>query len=95
MEYRLLLYYYINKFIDIGSFVLSHGTALYGGDDTVTLNYFALKKTLVTVVEFNKYVAEKKGSSNYQNYDPTSDEFSNCNYDRGDNWLNQPMNRVN
>ena len=42
-----------------GSFVLSHETALYNSGDTVTLNAFELKKTPVTVAEFEKCVLAK------------------------------------
>ncbi len=77
---------------------MSHETALYNSGDTVTLNAFELKKTPVTVAEFEKCVLAKKCTS--EHYLPYSgEEFEEqhnwrCNYSRGDDWLNHPMNCV-
>ena len=77
--------------IPAGSFVLSHGTALYNEGDTVTLSAFALKKTPVTVAEFEKCVAAGKCSS--KNYKTVSD-LNYCNYNRGADWKKHPMNCI-
>ncbi len=65
-------------------------------DDTVTytLEAFALKKTPVTVAEFQKCVdAGGCRSKHYKKYADKPD-FSKCNYNRGNDWLNHPMNCI-
>ncbi len=80
------------EFISIpaGSYVLSHDTALYKEGDTVKLRAFALKKTPVTVAEFEKCIAA--GACTSGNYRSGPDD---CNYKRGENWKNHPMNCIN
>ncbi len=81
------------EFISIpaGAFTLRHETVLYNSGDTVTLEAFALKKTPVTVAEFEKCVAANAcTSTSYY----TVSHNSYCNYNRGENWKNHPMNCV-
>ncbi len=77
--------------IPAGSFTLSHDTGTYSSGDTVSLGAFALKKTPVTVAEFEKCVAAKKCTS--EHYKTVSDD-DYCNYNRGDDWKNHPMNCI-
>ncbi len=83
------------EFIGIpsGSFVLSHKTTLYDADDTVQVSAFELKKTPVTVAEFEKCVTA--GACTSDNYKPMSSADKFCNYNRGEDWKNHPMNCVN
>ena len=77
--------------IPAGKFTLSHKTANHSSGDTVKLNAFALKKTPVTVAEFEKCVAANAcTSTSYY----TVSHNSYCNYNRGENWKNHPMNCV-
>ena len=82
-----------NGFIRIpaGSFTLSHETAEHAANDTVTVAAFELGKTPVTVAEFKKCV--EAGNCTSDHYEAVSDG-PDCNYDRGDAWLNHPMNCV-
>ncbi len=84
----------IVEFISIpaGSFVLSHDTKNHSSGDTVTLNAFSLGKTPVTVAQFQKCVAA--GRCDAENFD-TVDDDDYCNYNRGNDWNNHPMNCVN
>ena len=82
------------EFVSIpsGAFTLSHYAGSYSTGDTVTFeNAFALKKTPVTVAEFERCVAANACTS--EHYYTVSDG-SYCNYNRGENWKNHPMNCV-
>ncbi len=82
-----------NVYIPIpnGAFVLSHNTGGHSQGDIVKFNAFALKKTPVTVAEFEKCVAANACTSNH--YRTASDEAL-CNYNRGKAWKNHPMNCI-
>lgn len=85
----------VKKVINIpaGSFTLTHNTGSYSSSDTVTLAAFKLGKTPVTVAEFKKCVeAGTCTSDHYSNYNVSDTPY--CNYNRGDEWLNHPMNCV-
>ena len=78
--------------IPTGEFTLSHNTTSHSAGDTFTFDYvFLLKKTPVTVAEFEKCVAAGACTSNH--YRTTSDE-EYCNYNRGKAWKNHPMNCI-
>ena len=83
-----------NGFVGIpaGSFVLTHNTYLYHESDAVMLAAFALGKAPVSVEEFQKCVAA--GACTEENYDTAEDNRWICNYNRGEAWLNHPMNCV-
>ena len=78
--------------IPAGSFVLHYDTEAHHEGDTVTLTAFSLKKTPVTAAEFQKCV--EAGACGRNNYRDVS-ENTRCNYNRGETWLNHPMNCVN
>ena len=78
--------------IPAGSFTLTHETAEHTSGETVTLQSFKLGKTPVTVAEFEKCVEAKYCTSDH--YYTLSSGGSCCNYNRGDVWLNHPMNCV-
>ena len=77
--------------IPAGSFTLSHATAEHAANDTVTIAAFKFGKTPVTVAEFKKCI--EAGACTSEHYYTVSDN-SYCNYNRGDGWLNHPMNCV-
>ena len=77
--------------IPAGSFTLDHATGSHALGDSLTLSAFSLKKTPVTVAEFEKCVAAKKCTS--EHYKTVSDD-DYCNYNRGDKWKNHPMNCI-
>ena len=81
------------EFISIpsGAFVLSHNTGSHSPGDIVRFNAFALKKTPVTVAEFEKCVAANACTS--EHYQTVSDN-DYCNYNRGEAWKNHPMNCI-
>ncbi len=86
--------------IPAGKFTLSHKTANHSSGDTVKLNAFALKKTPVTVAEFEKCV--EAGACKSEHYYAYRAETGNdgmvdtdmCNYNRGADWKNHPMNCI-
>ena len=79
--------------IPAGSFTLSHATGSHSSGDTVTLNAFLLKKTPVTVAEFEKCVAA--GACTSEHYRTAADvDAAYCNYNRGNAWKNHPMNCI-
>ena len=80
--------------IPAGSFVLNHPTDAYQKGETVALQAFEMKRTPVTVAEFQKCV--EAGACTAANYGDTLDtsKIASCNYNRGHNWLNHPMNCV-
>ncbi len=82
--------------IPAGTFVLSHDTARYYKGIKLSANAFALKKTPVTVAEFQKCVAAGKCSNkNFDIHDPDKPyDGRQCNYNRGAVWNNHPMNCV-
>ena len=77
--------------IPAGSFTLGHATGSHSSGDTVTLSAFALKKTPVTVAEFEKCVAAGECTSSHYK---TVSFSSYCNYNRGNSWKNHPMNCI-
>ena len=79
-------------FIPAGTFVLSHDTELYSAGDIVKLDSFILGKTPVTVAQFEKCV--EAGACSAEHYMTASDEIPLCNYQRGEEFLQHPMNCV-
>ena len=82
------------EFISIpaGSFTLSYATGSHSSGDSVTLSAFELKRTPITVAEFEKCVAANACTS--EHYRTVSD-IDYCNYNRGEDWKTHPMNCVN
>ena len=84
------------QFISIpaGPFTLSHETGIYRSGVTISMNAFLLKKTPVTVAEFEKCVAA--GACTSEHYRTAADvDAAYCNYNRGNAWKNHPMNCIN
>jgi Uncharacterized conserved protein len=92
--------------IPAGSFTLSHntGSGIHSSGDTITLEAFALKKTPVTVAEFERCVAAGACTSDHY-YAGSPSSFCNYNRDYEDedededdrvplSWKNHPMNCI-
>ncbi len=82
-------------YIPSGTFVMTHGTRAYPSGGTLQMTGFGLGKTPVTVAEFKKCVAAGECTSgHYNSYSSSSSGALYCNYNRGNDWLNHPMNCV-
>lgn len=56
---------------------------------------FKIGKTPVTVAQFEKCVSAGRCQGVYGIYRAGNEDFDDCNYGRGSNWANHPMNCVN
>ncbi len=82
--------------IPAGWFVLNHETYAHRQEGTtVMLKAFEMKKTPVTVAEFEKCIeAGACTSENYHEFVAEKYDYKTCNYNRGNEWKNHPMNCV-
>lgn len=76
-----------------GGIEVPAGNFVSSNDGTpITIEAFSMTKTETTVAQFKSCV--EQGACSTDNF-TTVKESSLCNYDRGDAWLNHPMNCVN
>ncbi len=82
--------------IPAGSLKLKHSTYLFVSGSTIPIEAFQMGKTEVTVAQFEKCVKAGACNGTFTSYNSGAiDDDEYCNYNRGDNWKNHPMNCVN